>query len=650
MRTRVARIAVLLLLAGCMTSQSRIELAPGLVREASELAGVQEDYAGDIYPFFEEYCFRCHDTDGKKGGVDLESMRDATSIGRDEALWERVHGMLLSGQMPPEDKPQPSEFDREDVAGFVEEELDRAVRAMRPDPGRVTARRLNRQEYDNTLRDLIGLRYTLSQKFPVDDSGYGFDNNGDVLSISPLHMERYWTAADAAVGSVFRNEAATRPKSGREPVERFIFVCDHWKGEHESGCGNTVLRKFATRAYRRPVTSAEVKDLLRLVNLAQKQGDSFEDGVKLAVKAVLVSPKFLYRIEQHGKPNKTNHIERVNDFELASRLSYFLWSSMPDAELFGFAREGRLSDPEILNQQVKRMIADKKSGALIRNFAGQWLELRNLNALRRPRSQWPDFSRDLKNAMSAESYRFFGTVLREDMSILNFLDSDFTFVNEVLANHYGIEGVEGEELRRVTLEGDERGGVLTQASILTLTSFETRTSPVKRGAWVSENILGVVPPEPPDDIPAFKTPEKNEGTIREQFEAHRADPVCASCHSRFDPLGFGLENYDATGRWRTTERDNPVDSTGTLPSGESFEGSAELRAILVSNPDKFVRNFTRKVLTYALGRGVEYFDRPVVAGIEEAVAADDYKFQSLIREIVLSIPFQMRRGEGEHKA
>ncbi len=394
-----------------------------------------------------------------------------------------------------------------------------------------------------------------------------------------------------------------------------------------------------------------MRDLQRLVTMVERGGGSFEEGIELAIDAILVSPKFLFRIERDDFPNDPDTLRSINDFELASRLSYFLWSTMPDEELFTLARAGMLHDPEVIMDQVTRMIADPKAGKLVSNFAGQWLQLRNLALVNRDRELYPNFNGRLRRAMERESYMFFETILREDRSILNFLDADFTFVNQTLAKHYGIEGVEGDELRRVSLEGDERGGVLTQASVLTLTSYPTRTSPVVRGAWILENILGTVPPPPPENVPPLEVnPRKLEGTIREQFEKHRANEACASCHSRIDPLGFSLENYDAIGRWRTEERGHPVDSSGVLPTGESFDGSRELRDILMNNPDKFVRCFTEKMLTYALGRGVEKFDRPVIAAIEERIAQDDYRFQSLIREIVLSIPFQMRRGEGESKA
>ncbi|MBN4046743.1 DUF1592 domain-containing protein [bacterium AH-315-P07] len=637
------------ILAGCQGSPNSVELRPALHREAHELALQQEDFEGDIYPFFEEFCFSCHDADGNKGGINLEDATLVSSIGRDESKWERVLTMLESGQMPPAKKRQPSDDDRREIAGFIEEELDAAIRAMRPDPGRVTARRLNRQEYDNTIRDLLGTDSRPSAAFPVDDSGYGFDNNGDVLSLSPSLLEKYLSAAEELVAEAVARELA--PSETSDKTTRFIFICGHDTGDHLPGCANVILWRFAARAYRRPVAENEVRDLHRLVTMVRRGGGSFEEGIELAIDAVLVSPKFLYRIEQDDNPRDPGVLRYVNDFELASRLSYFLWSTMPDDELFDLARAGTLRNPDILMKQVARMLADEKSEKLVTNFAGQWLELRNLSLAHRDRNLFPEFNGELRRAMERESYLFFAAILNENRSILSFLDSDFTFVNERLAKHYGIEGIEGKEHQRIRLNNDQRGGILTQASVLTLTSFPTRTSPVVRGAWILENILGTPPPPPPEDVPQLKVDSKKEaGTIREQFERHRADASCASCHKRIDPLGFGLENYNAIGKWRTEERGIPVDSSGVLPGGISFSGSAQLRDILFDDPDNFIRCFTEKMLTYALGRGVESFDRPVIAAIEEQIAMDDYRLQSLIREIVLSVPFQMRRGEGETKA
>lgn len=630
---------------GCARVEPGVVLEPMRARADVELSERQVDYQDEIYPFFDQYCFSCHGKSRQKAEVNLFAATDVRDIGQHSSMWTRVLTMLESGQMPPEDEPQPMDFDREDIAGFIEAELDASARAMTPDPGRVTWRRLNRQEYDNTIRDLLGVEARPADSFPVDDSGYGFDNIGDVLTLSPLLMEKYLAAAEEVAGEYMARELAV------EPGESALFVCGHGEGDHSRDCAKTILRSFASRAYRRPATRSEVRDLTGLVSMVRRGGDSFEDGIQLALEAVLISPNFLFRIEQDRRPKDPGYVRYVNDYELASRLSYFLWSSMPDDALFALAADGRLREPKVLAEQVERMIADEKAWAFVENFAGQWLELRNLGLVKRDRDLYPAYRGDLRRAMRKESELFFDAVFREDQSILRFLDADFTFVNETLAEHYEIPDVSGKEFRRVALDGGQRGGVLTQASILTLTSFPKRTSPVLRGAWVLENILGSAPPPPPDDIPELPDdPEDIEGTFREQLEMHRSDASCASCHSRIDPLGFGLENYDAIGRWRTEERELPVDSSGVLPTGEAFSGSAELRAILLNDPDDFVRCFTEKVLIYALGRGVEPYDRPALADIIEELEADEYGFHGLVRAIVSSVPFQLRRGEGGPEA
>ena len=649
-----------MLIAACQTAREpSIILEAETPRSDEQLASAQEYYEADIYPFFEEFCFSCHGPNKPKGGIDLESATLVTHLGENGATWERVLAMLDSAQMPPADERQPTDFDREDIAGYIEEELDTAIAAMRPDPGRVTARRLNRQEYNNTIRDLLGVDSNPARVFPVDDSGYGFDNIGDVLTISPVLMEKYLTAAENVVDEAIRLELDPPPpaqdgkRAGRTlPIEdRKLFVCGHARGEHARGCANTILRQLASRAYRRPATKSELKDLRRLYKMVRRDGGTVEDGIQLATEAILVSPNFLFRFEGESDADDPETIQYLDDYELASRLSYFLWSSMPDETLFEIARSGELRDPEVLNGQIDRMITDARAWEFVENFAGQWLELRNLDLVYRSRDNFPEWRSEIRNAMKQESYRFFDAILRENRSILTFLDADFTFINQPLAEHYGIEGIEGEQMQRITLPNRQRGGVLTQGAVLTLTSYPTRTSPVLRGSWVMQNILGTEPPPPPEEVPPLEdNPRKLKGTIRQQLEQHRADPGCASCHSRIDPLGFGLENYDPIGRWRLEERSHPVDSSGVMPTGEQFEGSHELRDILLSDPELFVRCFTEKMLTYALGRGVEPYDRPVVAGIEESLADDDFKFHTLIREIVLSVPFQMRRGEGESEA
>jgi hypothetical protein len=387
---------------------------------------------------------------------------------------------------------------------------------------------------------------------------------------------------------------------------------------------------------------------MELVELADSDGENFATAVALGLQAALVSPHFLFRIELDPAPNDPLVVRELNDFELATRLSYFLWSSMPDEELFGLCRTQSLRQRDNLDAQVRRMLADGKSAALVENFAGQWLQLRNLKTAAPDKGTYPQFEPALGEAMRRETELFFTAVVKEDRSVLDFLDADFTFVNERLARHYGIADVKGEEFRKVPIDREQRGGVLLQASVLTVTSNPTRTSPVKRGKWVLENLLGAPPPAPPADVPPLAEVAAAEatGSLRERMEQHRAKPDCAVCHNRMDPLGFGLENYDGVGAWRTTDAGFAIDSSGKLPNGQSFSGPRELKQILLARRDDFVRCLAEKMLTYGLGRGVEYSDKCAVADIAKSMAQNDYKFSSLILAVVHSDAFQKRRGKG----
>jgi hypothetical protein len=366
----------------------------------------------------------------------------------------------------------------------------------------------------------------------------------------------------------------------------------------------------------------------------------------LAIQAMLVSPNFLFRVERDPDPNDATKVHRISGVELASRLSYFLWSSMPDEELQGLGESGKLTAPGVLDAQVNRMLADKRASAFSDNFAGQWLEIRNLDSVKPDPVKFPEWGPELRDAMKTETRMFFESILRENRPLSDFLDAKYTFLNERLAKHYGIEGVTGPDFRRVELTTDQRGGVLAQASVLTVSSYPTRTSVVIRGKYVLNNILGTPPPPPPADVPPLD--EASVGataSLRQQMEKHRVNAMCASCHNRMDPLGFGLENYDGIGKWRTLDGKFPVDSSGVLPNGKSFSKPVEMRAILIAQLPDFTRCLTEKMMTYALGRGLERYDRRTVNDIDTKVAASGYQFQSLIHEIVQSLPFQSRRGE-----
>ncbi|MEK6235022.1 MAG: DUF1592 domain-containing protein, partial [Planctomycetales bacterium] len=404
-----------------------------------------------------------------------------------------------------------------------------------------------------------------------------------------------------------------------------------------------ILTEFVARAYRRPAAPSEIDRLLKFVELVGAEGGSFERSVQLAMQAVLISPRFLFRVELDRTPDGSPH--PISEFELASRLSYFLWSSMPDDELFELAGQGKLRNPDVLAAQLRRMIADPKADAMVENFAGQWLQLRNLDTVSPDPKRFPTFAA-LKESMRTETEMFFASVMREDRNVLDLLDADYTFVNEALAKHYGISGLRGKEFRRVSLKGLPRGGVLTQASVLTVTSNPTRTNPVKRGKWVLQNLLGTPPPPPPPNVELLNEDENElTGTLRERMIQHRRDPNCAICHARMDPIGFGLENFDAIGAWRTHEGKFKIDPSGKLPDGRDFSGPSDLKQVLGADKNQFVRCLVEKMLTYALGRGLEYYDKCAVDEIVGQMAANEYKASVMIHQIIVSKPFQMRRGK-----
>jgi mono/diheme cytochrome c family protein len=593
-------------------------------------------FSKEIAPLLKTYCTRCHGGARPRGGIVLEGDRDENTIRKERNVWERVAHAVRAGEMPPASRKQPTKEEVQRLASWVEKVLGSGDCTVNKNPGRVTLRRLNRVEYNNTIRDLLGVKFEPAEDFPADDVGYGFDNIGDVLSLPPLLMEKYMAAAEKIV---------TMALAAPQIRKRIYIVQPTDKNKDE--CARKILDNFARKAYRRAVRPEEVERLItRFVKEAEAQGDSFDKGIELALEAILTSPHFLFRVERDNWTRRGDGTNPVNEYELASRLSYFLWSSMPDDELLTLAQQGELRKNANLEAQVRRMLRDGKSGALVENFAGQWLQLRNLRNMTPDPGQFPTFDESLRSAMLQETEQFFAAIMNEDRSVLEFLDADFTFLNERLAKHYGIAGVKGEQFRRVKLSGVPRGGVLTQASILTLTSNPTRTSPVKRGKWILENILGTPPPPPPPGAGELSEDKKVvlSGTLRQRMEQHRANPNCAVCHQRLDPLGFGFENFDAIGAWRERDGKFPIDSSGTLPSGQSFKGPVELKAILKKQQDAFGRCLAEKMLTYAVGRGLEPYDRCVVDQIAAELARNQYKFSSLVSEIVRSDPFQKRRA------
>jgi mono/diheme cytochrome c family protein len=596
----------------------------------------KDPYSREIQPLFAKYCVQCHGGSKPKAHLALDAFKSEESILKSPDILDKIQEKLRAREMPPKDKPQ---LDREEfkvLNRWVDAKLTKLSQTVggKGDPGRVTIRRLNRVEYNNTIRDLVGIDFHGADDFPTDDIGYGFDNIGDVLSMAPILMEKYLDAAERIVAKAFQT-----------PEIRQRILVPQSKGQTKVENARQILERFAFRAYRRPVKPDEVDRLVGLVTQAESQGDSFDKGIQLALQAVLVSPHFLFRIELDPQPRDEKAIHSINDFELASRLSYFMWSSMPDEMLFDLARQSKLHEEKVLEDQVRRMLNDGKAHALVENFAGQWLESRSLKNVSPDPALFPSFDESLRSAMLKESELFFEAMVKEDRNILDFLDADFTFLNERLARHYGIGGVQGDQFQRVHLTGDQRGGILTQASILTVTSNPTRTSPVKRGKWILDNILGTPPPPPPPDVPVLKEGKELTGTLRQRMEQHRANPSCAVCHQRMDPLGFGFENFDAVGAWRTLDGKYPIDPAGVLPDGKSFKGPKELKAILKGKEDQFRRCLTEKLLTYALGRGLEFYDKAAIKGISRKLAEKNNRFSALVIEIVKSDPFQKRRGK-----
>jgi hypothetical protein len=747
-----------------------------------KLKPTTDSFETSVVPVLTKSCVPCHNDSLASGAVNLTAMKTASTLVQDRETWEKALRMVKNGEMPPAGVPKPT-ASLDAMTAFLTREFERQDRTAKPDPGRITARHLNRAEYRNTIRDLLGVDFQATQEFPVDDSGAGFDNIGEVLTVSPLLVEKYLDAAERisaralGIGKLPKPLAAsyaddanykegvpftgtngsarragnsfievqhridhdgeyviqaglagqringkpvtlafwvdgklihseqiesTPPKtvyfspfemrefrvnlseglhgfrlgfandevgaklspteafnlrsnkypqylgflgpekSSKEPESRKrILTCDPETGG--PACVEKIVSTLARRAYRRPVTTQDISALMKVANRY-----TGVRAVQTALIAMLVSPDFLFRIER-DQPKATTH-HRVNPLELASRLSYFLWSSMPDEELLKLAETGRLSTPAIFDAQVKRMLADPKASALADNFAGQWLETRNLDSIKPAPEKFPEWTPELKEAMRTETALFFDSILRENRPIVDFLNARYTFLNRTLAGFYGIDGVVGQDFRRVDLATDQRGGILSHASVLAVSSYPTRTSVVIRGKYILENVLGTPPPPPPANVPLIDEASTGETvSLRQQMEKHRADPGCASCHSKMDPLGFALENYNAIGKWRTNDGKFPVDATGTLPNGQKFNGPTEMRAVLTSKLPLFAHCLAEKMLTYSLGRAMDAKDRRTLAEIERNWKAKEYKFQDLIFEVVHSLPFQSRRPESANE-
>lgn len=701
--------------------------------------------------------------------------------------------------MPPPALPRPDKASLDGLATWAENELDRAY-LSHSNPGRVGLHRLNRAEYGNAIRDLLGLDVDPAELLPADDSNFGFDNIADALTVSPVLLERYLSAAwkitsvaigdpkitpttqtfrvradasqdqhveglpigtrggllikynfpldaeylfkvrfwsntvntvrglelpsqveitldgarvklvtiggpdDANLGNVNPTASAEQISKrvelqipvkagphnvaiaflqkttgptvdmlqpfGREkldpvntagipeidfmsvtgpinptgpgdtPSRRQILTCRPAANGDAVPCARKILTTLARKAYRRPVTDAETERLMNYFQRGRNEGGSFDAGVETALAFMLVNPQFLFRTEADPPNAAPGTAYRISDLELASRLSFFLWSSIPDEQLLNLATQGKLKDPAVLEQQVKRMLADKRADALTGNFLGQWLYLRNLKGTSPDPQIFPDFDDNLRQAFQRETELFVGSVMHEDRSAVDLINADYTFVNERLAKHYGIPNVYGNQFRKVTIPDPARRGLMGQGSVLTVSSYPNRTSPVLRGKWVLTNILGTPPPPPPPNVPPLK--EVASGTMRQRMETHRANPACAACHKVMDPIGFSLENFDAIGQWRNADQGVAIDASGVLADGSTINGAPALLQLLAARPEQFVRTMTQMLMTYALGRGTEYYDMPIVRAIARESASQNYRFSALVLGIVKSAPFQMK--------
>lgn len=782
--TRVGRLRPLLLGA----------LVAGPGGWAVAAPSIAEEFDKEIEPILSDYCYDCHGDGASKGDVVMDEYENLADHLEDHGLWLRAWQNIRSQLMPPSKKAQPEREEREQLLRWIEARVFK-LDPENPDPGRVTIRRMNREEYRNTIHDLLGVDYDTGDKFPPDDTGYGFDTIGDVLSISPLLLEKYLTAAEEIAAMVLPTDAARTPelviqagdlrqpgkesetgrsmefernhtvraerplrlggqfevelefrvtgarqateqtatlallvdgkelarrdldqnnrkpirlsgtarlekgkrrfevriiprkpeKTGQErlvaqvtelrlkgpldagwsaypePYRRILFDGPAPEGDAaRRSYAAKVFRRLATRTFRRPVDDRTVGRLAEMAMAHDRiKGNKFEDGVRLGLTALLASPRFLFRAEIQPEPDNPAKIIPIDEFALASRLSYFLWSSMPDDPLFELAGKGALR--KNLEAQIERMLADPKADRFVRNFTGQWLQARDVESVpinarsilgvRRLEEANRVFNTRLRSDMRRETEALFAEVLRNDRPATELLTADYSFLNERLAKFYGIPGIRGEQHRRVKLDPQtHRGGILTHGSFLIVTSNPTRTSPVKRGLFVLDNLLGTPPPPPPPGTPDLEEAARKSGkplTMREMMVRHREDPLCKSCHARMDPIGLALENYNALGLWRDQEGGKPIDTSGVLVTGEKFSTAQDLREVLATGRQTdFLRCLTEKMLTYAIGRGVEYFDAPTIDRIVADAGKSGGSLQEIVKGIVRSAPFQKRRGDG----
>jgi len=623
----------------------------GLVLLASGLdmraAGKGElDFYAKVSPIFRAHCYECHNYADDKGGINLEQYSTYPKLFENLSHLERIRDAVDFEEMPPSEKEPLTEQQREDIVAWVDYLLEHGVRELDPDPGPSVIRRLTRSEYSRTVRDLFKIDFDVTDAvgMPEDAISEGYDNVATALTIPPLLMEKYFDAALEVVDRYFYENHTGRDIAGEidERVSKGLVPAAR------RNVARQIFMELLPRAFRRPVTDAEVERYMYIYDRGISLGRKPSEAFRYMVVGALMSPNFLFRIEQDQKPSGSKDAYPVTDFELATRLSYFLWSSMPDDELFRLASERKLSNPTILEQQVKRMLADPRASSLAEVFAEQWLELDMLDEARPSTDFFPDYTEEIRHAMKQETIAFMDNLRKTNGNILDMLDSDYTFLNGPLAEFYGVPGVEGENFQKVALGPDsKRGGLVTMGSILSMNSHTYRTSPTLRGTWVLSIMLGSPPPPPPANASQLTRENEEKAaaeTFRQVLALHAADPSCASCHRKIDPLGFGLENFDPVGRWREEDRGENINATGELPSGETFTGSEELKNLLLEKKDRFTESLTEQMLAFALGRELKAVDRPVVTDIATKVKASGYRFHVLINEIAKSFPFRYRKN------
>ncbi len=628
-----------------------LEIIPKVERKKPEPVELPKDVytLDEVHPLLKEHCIRCHGKRRSRGELDVESALEQQPLVRNLDLWKNVLHRIEHGEMPPEDEDQPSRIERAMLVRWLDREINEFDYSQIDNPGFEPARRLTHAEYSNTLGDLFGVDVDVEHLFPEDLSGTsGFDNSANTLFIQPLLMERYMSAADLAVARALPSEAKTDVE---KRVRKRILIAEPGlgKGAERSDveAAAEIIDRFLPRAYRRPVDSAEIEEIRALFSKIRTGGDDFDTSIRKTLAAILVSPKFLLRLED-SKDGAEPYA--VGEYEMANRLAYFLWASMPDDELFELARARKLRDPEVIEKQVARLLADPRAETLGSIFAAQWLGFGILGTrVRMDPIDNPWCTDTLMASMRHETEMLVASLIHDNAPITRLIDANYTFLNEELAKHYRLDGIEGETMRRVQLEDSRRHGVLGHGSILAITAFPGRTSPVVRGRWILDDLLGTPPPPPPpnaDEI-SEEIRENRRLTQRQKLALHRQNPKCASCHDEMDPLGLSLENFDWFGRWRERSRGRKVDATGQLSDGTEFVGPDGLRRVILEKKrGDLVRQVTRKMLSYALGRQLEYYDEPAVRKIIAALEEDGYRFQTLIREVVMSYPFRYRKNPG----